>query len=125
MTYQRRGRYSWPVEIYGVKIEANPRGERRKVVDLSAPAITCRGWAIADADRFQNMQIDGDQEIVMFELGVSDHPAFHTRQVTSEGRVFFDGYWWDIVHPPKQSGRRMNRHVRHWRLSLRRRPLGD
>lgn len=125
MTYQRRGRYSWPITIYPTKLHVGTRGEKRRVVDTEAEPIEVRGWAIADADRYQDIQLDGNQEIVMFEIGVSDHPAFHDRRITSSAIVQWDGYWWDIVHPPKQSGRRVNRHVRHWRLSIRRKPIGS
>lgn len=121
MTLQRR-RLGAKVAIYGLVKQSNWRGEERIVVDLSAPIATPRAWLIADADRFQSMDIEGKQEIVMFEMGVADHPMFHTRDVASDARVYWDGYWWDVVHPPKQA-RGATRHVRHWRLSLRRRPL--
>lgn len=123
MTLQRR-RLGATVQVYGLHTVTNLRGEKRDVADMSQPVISGRGWVIADADRYQDMQLDGQQEIVMFELGMADHPAFHDRRVSSGARVRWDGHWWDVVHPPVQR-RGANRHVRHWRLSLRRRPLGE
>ena len=121
MTLQRR-RLGATAEVYGLVKTTNWRGEERIIPDTSEPIAVLKAWMIADADRFQSMDIEGKQEIVMFEMGVADHPIFHTRDVASEARVKWDGYWWDVVHPPKQA-RGANRHVRHWRLSLRRRPL--
>ena len=123
MTLQRR-RFGAPVEVYGLVHVVNSRGQEKKDVDLTAPVITAKGWLLADADRYQDVDMKGDQEIVMFELGMADHPAFHDRRVASGSRVKWDGHWWDVVHPPVQR-RGANRHVRHWRLSLRRRPIGD
>lgn len=96
------------------------------IADMSEPVLITKAWAIADADRFQDMDLQarGEQEIVMFEIGVADNAAFHDRRITSSSVVEWDGYRWDVTHPPKMS-RGANRHVRHWRLQLRRRPLGE
>lgn len=123
MTLQRR-RLGAFVEFYGLDRQRDLRGNPIDYVDTSAPIARVKGWLIADPDRYQDVDIRGDQEIVMFELGVADHPMFHTREITSGARVKWDGYWWDVVHPPTQR-RGANRHVRHWRLSIRRRPIGD
>ena len=125
MTLQRR-RLGTPVKVYGLKAETSRRGEVHMVPDMSAPVLEARAWAISDADRYQDMDLNGrgEQEIVMFEIGLADHPAFHDRTITSSAVVEWDGYTWDVTHPPKQS-RGANRHVRHWRLQLRRRPLGE
>lgn len=122
MTLQRR-RLGDDVQIYGLKTVVDHRGNEYRTVDLKKPDIECKGWLVSDADRYQMISEGGQQEIVMFELGVADHPKFHNREIAGEARVFWDGYWWDVVHPPKQS-RGANRHVRHWRLSIRRRPIG-
>lgn len=123
MTLQRRRLGAW-VEIYGLVPTVDRRGNVVRKVDTSQPIARIKGWLIADADRFQTISEGGQQEIVMFELGVADHPAFHNRDIAAEAMVKWDGYWWDVVHPPKQA-RGANRHVRHWRLSIRRRPIGD
>lgn len=123
MTLQRR-RFGAYVELYGMEQRTDFRGNVIKYVNTAAPVARVKGWLIADADRYQVIDMQGQQEIVMFELGVADHPYFHDRDVMSESRVKWDGYWWDIVQPPVQR-RGANRHVRHWRLSIRRRPIGD
>ena len=123
MTLQRR-RLGTTVELFGLHDVPNYRGDIERVVDMTTPVATVRAWVIADPDRYQDMVLNGKQEIVMMEMGVADHPVFHTRAVTAGSRVKWDGYTWDVVHPPTQR-RGANRHVRHWRLSLRRRPLGE
>ena len=122
MTLQRK-RLGDIVKVYGLVDIVNSRGQEKKDVDRTAPVITAKGWLLADADRYQDIALKGDQEIVMFELGMADHPAFHDRRVTSGALVEWDGFWWDVVHPPVQR-RGANRPVHHWRLSLRRRPIG-
>ena len=121
MTLQRK-RFGADVVVYGLYTVTDSRGQEKRTVNMEVPAIQARGWLLADADRYQQVSLKGDQEIVMFELGMADHPAFHDRRVSAGARVAWDGYWWDVVHPPVQR-RGANRHVRHWRLSLRRRPL--
>ena len=121
MTIQRR-RLGRLADIYGVEDYVSQRGEVRQRADMSAPLATVKAWFIADADRMQVMTLRGDQEIVMFEMGVADHPAFHDRRITTNARVHWGNYWWDVVAPPIQRVG-ASRHVRHWRLAIRRRPL--
>ena len=123
MTLQRR-RFGKVAEFYGLTTQTDARGIHIRTTDMSAPVARLKCWALPDADRFQDMSLHGQQEIVMFELGAPDHPMFHDRTVSAGARVFWNEYWWDVVQPPVER-RGANHHVRHWRLSLRRRPLGD
>ena len=86
MTLQRK-RLGDMVKVYGLVDIVNSRGQEKKDVDRTAPVITAKGWLLADADRYQDIALKGDQEIVMFELGMADHPAFHDRRVTSGALV--------------------------------------
>ena len=56
MTLQRR-RLGDIVKVYGLVNVVNSRGQEKKDVDLTAPVITAKGWFLADADRYQDIDL--------------------------------------------------------------------
>lgn len=120
MTYQRR-RAGQAIIIYGRRIESDRRGNKQYVPDVSVPAFAGRAWVMPDADRMQRAEIPGQQEIVMQTIGLPDVPEINEEIIGLWGYVRWNGYIWDIAEPPfKYHG--VNRHTRHWEMTIRRRP---
>lgn len=120
MTFQRR-RAGEEVIIYGRHAQRDRRGNIQYVPDLSKPAYSGRAYLEPDSDRLQRAEIPGQQEIVMYTMSLPDNPSINEEIIGLWGYVRWNGYIWDIAGPPGFF-KGVNRHTRHWEISIRRRP---
>ena len=118
---RRRGR---PVKIWPSKEVQDDRGNRVVTADMDAEPFVTR--AAEFPQRSSKAEVPGYQQIVVTRIIVSDDLSKLGWPLSVPGgglwgRVEWDGETWDIAAPPTYE--HGTRHVRHWYLDIRRRPV--
>lgn len=115
MTVQRRGLLRVKIEIWPTVERTNRRGDVVRGADVDAePFVT---YGSVSALRSQRAEVPGQQEVDIVRIAFNAPiPGLDT---TSRVRIGESLY--DVVTPP--SKRHGSRHVQHWTVDLRRRPV--
>lgn len=111
MTLQRRR--GQEITFYPIVLKEDHRGNTEMQPDLDAPIVT---RCSTNADRSNKGEVPGQLTVdviqVRVKMGLPD--------VNLWSRVFFKGFWWDMVSPPLNRFGRAG--VRHDTFLLRKRP---
>lgn len=102
--------------VYASKTVEDRRGNHLRIVDMDNP-IEVRAAFIPQ--RSGRAEVPGQSQINVTRMIVDAH----LEGVDLWSRVLWMGLEWDVAAPP--SYRHGSRHVRHWSIDLRQRPLPD